>query len=263
MYLLGNDQVGGCHLVEGEAELAAEAEAPAVDGAIFLEDHCVLLASLQLDHLEIEALLLGLGHADGQADLVRHVDAVLLRLAMDGARWLVLLLAEVALGLVLALTEGLDAREDTELKLIVLAGGEDFFELHVEGVTVDVHDELVEVDVATRRDVLQLELPIRVGHGGKAHARDSHRGAHHSVVQSHLRRVDLERIRIARYDLHGDLGALVVARERLPEPDGVKVGQVAVHQDQVLLREDEHRLVQVLEHHGFPTETRWSADFRC
>ena len=58
--LLGDDEVRGCHLVVGEAELAAEAEAPAVDGAVFLEDHRVLLASLQLDHLETEALLLSL-----------------------------------------------------------------------------------------------------------------------------------------------------------------------------------------------------------
>lgn len=161
--LLGDDEVRGCHLVVGEAELAAEAEAPAVDGAVFLEDHRVLLASLQLDHLETEALLLSLCHADSQADLVWHVDAVPLCLAVDGARWLVFLLAKVALRLILALAEGLDAREDTELKLIVLAGGEDFFELHVEGVTVDVHDELVVVNVPTRRDVLQLELPVSVG----------------------------------------------------------------------------------------------------
>ena len=64
----------------------------------------------------------------------------------------------------------------------------------------------------------------------------------------------MDRVRIAWYDLHSDLCALVITCKRLSQADRVKVRQVSVDQDEVLLGEDKHRLVQVLEDDMFPAD---------
>ena len=70
---------------------------------------------------------------------------------------------------------------------------------------------------------------------------------HVSIVECDLGRVDLNLIGIAHIDLNSDLIALVVAMEGLAKANCVEIGQVAMHEDHVLLGEDEDRFVQICD----------------
>ena len=121
MVYLGYTQIVLVDLLVGESKLAAEAQSPAVQAAVFGQDHCVLLAGGYADHF-VHWLRVALpdrpkGHGDGLGRVlllcVRHHDVPsLLRLRI------------LVFGIPLAVgTVG-------QLVLVVFAAAEDLLELH-------------------------------------------------------------------------------------------------------------------------------------
>lgn len=248
--LLRNSEIALLDLVEREAELATESEAPTEDGTVLVQDHGVLLASCQLHHLVDHSSFISFRDSEIHFKFPWHQLIVRFKTSLR-LRWDLLILARrcVYLGgfliTVLLLREVFGSRAQTQLVVVILPCTHHLFELHVELVALQRHDKFVALDEVAGSGVSQFKLLVRVSDGRHSDGTHSDLRLRVLVVERHLGRVHLDGIRLARSNLNRHEASLVVTSERLSKSHRVKVGQVAMHQDHVLLREDDDALLKV------------------
>ena len=93
--------------------------------------------------------------------------------------------------------------------------------------------------------MIHLELLVCVNHRGNSDIGDADGRTLTAVVEGDGRRVDLDLVRGACCDLHGDARSFLFFSERLAQLELVEVWQVSMDQDEMAFREHEECLVQI------------------